>query len=66
VWPNPAFYIVPTQGPMLLLGAAFDQVALSPWQVAYALVYPTLWIAGLCWVAKAMFERFVIADAGGA
>jgi fluoroquinolone transport system permease protein len=66
VWPNPALYIVPTQGPMLLLGTAFDQVTLAPWQVVYAVVYPTLWIAGLCWVAKAMFERFVIADSGGA
>jgi fluoroquinolone transport system permease protein len=66
VWPNPMLYIVPTQGPMLLLGTAFDQVTLAPWQVVYAVVYPTLWIAGLCWVAKAMFERFVIADSGGA
>jgi translocator protein len=25
--------LIPTQGPLLLLGAAFDQVALAPWQV---------------------------------
>ncbi len=40
VWPNPMLYLVPTQGPMLLLGAAFDQVTLAPWQVVYAVVYP--------------------------
>ncbi len=40
VWPNPMLYVVPTQGPMLLLGAAFDQVTLAPWQVVYAVVYP--------------------------
>ena len=32
VWPNPLLYMVPTQGPMLLLGAAFDQVP-APWQL---------------------------------
>ena len=30
VWPNPVLYVVPTQGPMLLLGTAFDQVSLAP------------------------------------
>ena len=34
VWPNPMLYSIPTQGPLLLLGAAFDQVTLAPWQVA--------------------------------
>ena len=40
VWPNPVMYLIPTQGPMLLFGAAFDQVTLAPWQVLYAVVYP--------------------------
>lgn len=30
VWPNPVLYLIPTQGPLLLLGAAFDQVTLTP------------------------------------
>ena len=34
VWPNPVLYLIPTQGPLLLLGTAFDQVTLAPWQVA--------------------------------
>ena len=33
VWPNPLLYVIPTQGPLLLLGAAFDQVTLAPWQI---------------------------------
>ena len=33
VWPNPMLYLIPTQGPLLLLGAAFDQVTLAPWQI---------------------------------
>ena len=57
--------VVPTQGPMLLLGAAFDQVTLAPWQVMYAVAYPVLWIAGLCWLAEKMFVRYVIARSGG-
>jgi fluoroquinolone transport system permease protein len=58
-------YVVPAQGPMLLLGAAFDQITLAPWQSVYAVVYPVIWIAGLCWVAKTMFSHYVIAESGG-
>jgi fluoroquinolone transport system permease protein len=65
VWTNPMLYVVPTQGPMLLLGAAFDQITLAPWQSVYAVVYPVIWIAGLCWVAKTMFSHYVIAESGG-
>lgn len=60
VWPNPIMYLIPTQGPLLLLGTAFDQVTLAPWQIAYALVYPVVCLAGLCWLANAMFDRYVI------
>jgi fluoroquinolone transport system permease protein len=64
VWPNPVLYLIPTQGPLLLLGAAFDQVALAPWQAAYALVYPVVSAVGLCWAAKALFGRYVIERSG--
>ena len=64
VWPNPMLYAIPTQGPLLLLGAAFDQVTLSPWQIAYALVYPVVCLAGLCWLASAVFDRYVIERSG--
>jgi fluoroquinolone transport system permease protein len=64
VWSNPLLYLVPTQGPLLLFGAAFDQVMLAPWQVVYALLYPMVCVAGLCWAAKAMFTRYVTSRAG--
>lgn len=64
VWPNPVLYLIPTQGPLLLLGTAFDQVDLVPWQVAYAVVYPVVCAAGLCWAAKVLFGRYVIERSG--
>jgi fluoroquinolone transport system permease protein len=64
VLPNPLLYLIPTQGPLLLFGAAFDQVTLAAWQVAYAVAYPLVCVAGLCWVAKATFVRYVTARAG--
>jgi fluoroquinolone transport system permease protein len=64
LWPNPALYLLPTQGPLLLLGAAFDQLRLAPWQVGYALVYPMVCVAGLYRGADAMFDRYVVAKGG--
>jgi fluoroquinolone transport system permease protein len=64
VWPNPALYLIPTQGPLLLLGAAFDQVNLAPWQVAYSVLYPVVCVAGLWWAAKVLFGRYVIERSG--
>jgi fluoroquinolone transport system permease protein len=64
VWPNPVFYLVPSQGPLLLLGSAFDQVMLAPWQVIYAVLYPVVCLVGLCWAAKALFGRYVIERSG--
>lgn len=65
LWPNPLLYLIPTQGPLLLLGEAFEQVTLAPWQLTYAVVYPMAWVATLCWVAKVLFGRYVIARSGG-
>ena len=64
VWPTPVLYLVPTQGPLLLLATAFDQVVLAPWQVVYAMVYPVVFIAALCWAAKSLFVRYVIERPG--
>ncbi|WP_078344743.1 fluoroquinolone transporter permease [Mycobacteroides chelonae] len=60
LWPNPVLYLIPTQGPLMLLGAAFDQIQLTSWQSAYAALYPLAWITGMCWLAKNMFTRFVV------
>lgn len=64
LWPNPVLYLLPTQGPLLLLGAAFDQRQLAPWQIGYALVYPALCVAGLQWVSGKLFVRYVATTAG--
>lgn len=64
LWPNPMLYLIPMQGPLLLLGAAFDQVSLAPLQVVYAVVYPVVWVVALCWAAKTMFGRYVIERCG--
>ncbi len=65
VWPHPIGYLIPTLGPLLLLGSAFDQVTLAPWQVVYSLVYSAACIAGLYRLAKALFVRHVIERSGG-
>ena len=65
VWPNAATYLIPTQGPLLLFGDAFHQISLAPWQVVYAVAYPSLCVAGLWWVAKAMFVHYIVAKSGG-
>ena len=64
VWPNPVLYLIPSQGPLLLLGTAFDQVTLAPWQVIYAVLYPVVCVAGLYCAAKALFGRYVIERSG--
>jgi fluoroquinolone transport system permease protein len=64
VWASPVLYLIPTQGPLLLFGAAFDQVSLAPWQVIYALLYPVVCAAGLYQSAKVLFGRYVIQRAG--
>ncbi|MEB3030945.1 fluoroquinolone export ABC transporter permease subunit [[Mycobacterium] nativiensis] len=60
IWPTPLCYLIPTQGPLLLFGAAFDQLHLAPWQIGYALAYPTLCIAGLCWAGRKLFAHYII------
>lgn len=64
LWPNPVLYLVPTQGPLLLLGAAFDQVTLLPWQMVYAVAYPVACAAGLWWAARSLFGAYIIERSG--
>jgi fluoroquinolone transport system permease protein len=65
LFPHPAISLVPTHGPLLLLGAAFHQVDLSTGQWMYAVGYPVLWIAGLCLLARRVFHRYVVTSEGG-
>jgi fluoroquinolone transport system permease protein len=60
VWPNPVLYLLPTHGPLLLLGAAFDQIQLAPWQVVYAVCYPLACAVGLYGLSVRFFDRYVI------
>jgi fluoroquinolone transport system permease protein len=61
---HPLFRLVPTEGPLLLLGAAFGQVDLNGWDIAYALGYPLLCSAGLVVLAHRVFRSHVIAAGG--
>jgi fluoroquinolone transport system permease protein len=66
LWETPWLYLVPTHGPLLYLGAAFDQKTLSTWQVAYGVLYPVLFAAGMWLLAKRTFTKHLIAKTGGA
>lgn len=64
IWEAPWIYAIPTQGPLLFLGAAFDQRTLAGWQIAYGVVYPLLFAALLYVPARRMFDRYVVARTG--
>jgi fluoroquinolone transport system permease protein len=62
-WEHPVFYLIPTQGSLLLLRSAFEPVA--AWQLVYAIGYQVLWIGLLAWVARQMFDRYIVGRHGG-
>ncbi len=62
---HPLFWLVPTEGPLLLLGTAFHQVEPTGWQLVYAVAYPLAWLAGLSLLAGRVFRRHVISSEGG-
>lgn len=62
LWDSPFLYLWPTQGPLLLLEGAFQDVA--AWQVGYALVWTALSLVGLVVWAERAFYRHVILKAG--
>ncbi|TVY05832.1 ABC transporter permease [Mycolicibacterium porcinum] len=64
LWTNPVLYVVPTQGPLLLLGAAFDQVSLNNWQLLYSVLYPVLALIVLWRIARVLFVRYVVERSG--
>lgn len=63
IWSNSVLYLIPTQGPLLLFAAVFSQ-PLAPWQVGYAVAYPLICSAGLYWLARSWFDRYVIERSG--
>ncbi|MQA06263.1 MAG: fluoroquinolone transporter permease [Streptosporangiales bacterium] len=66
LWPTRWLYLVPTMGPLLFLGAAFDQVSLTGWQVGYGVLYPLAFLGLMYLPARRMFEKYVVAKTGGA
>lgn len=66
IWENPWFYLIPTQGPLLFLGAAFDQKELAGWQIGYGVGYPVVFAGLLSVVARRMFDKHVVGKIGGA
>jgi fluoroquinolone transport system permease protein len=61
-WESPLFYLIPTQGSLLLLRGAFEPIA--TWQIVYAIGYQALWIGLLVWVARRMFDRYIVGRQG--
>lgn len=62
-WESPMFYLLPTHGALRMLSGAFESVTL--WEVGYAVLYGILWITVLGWIAKRMFDRYVVGRQGG-
>lgn len=64
ILPSPIFYLIPTQGSLLLLGGAFGITQPSAWQFAYAVLYQLFWVAGLALLARRVFDRYIAAGIG--
>lgn len=62
LWEHPVLYLIPTQGSLLLLGAAFGQADPAPWEYVYAAGYPLLWAAVLALLARRLYTRFIVAE----
>lgn len=58
-WKHPMFYLIPTQGSLLLLRSAFESIAI--WQIFYAIAYQLIWVGILAWVAHQVFDRYIVA-----
>lgn len=61
-WKNPIFYVLPTQGSLILLRGAFDPIA--SWQITYAVLYGIFWVVILAWFARRAFNRYIVAREG--
>ncbi|CAN5159458.1 multidrug ABC transporter permease [soil metagenome] len=59
IWQSPVFYLLPTHGALILLGAAFGE-ATPLWQLLYAVLYGMLWIWFLYLAARLLFYRYVV------
>ncbi|WP_017596344.1 fluoroquinolone export ABC transporter permease subunit [Nocardiopsis potens] len=62
LWEHPVLYLIPTQGSLILLGAAFGQTDPAPWEYAYAVGYQLLCALLLALLARRLFTRFIVAE----
>lgn len=60
----PVFYLLPTQGPLQLIGAALGQYEMSGPQLVYAVAYPVLFAFVLMPLARRMFVRYALSGEG--
>jgi fluoroquinolone transport system permease protein len=66
LWETPWLHLIPTHGPLLYLGAAFEQKDLTAWQSVYGVAYPILFATGMWLLARRMFDKYLVAKTGGA
>jgi fluoroquinolone transport system permease protein len=64
LWEHPVLYAIPTQGALILFGAAFGRLEPAPWEWAYAVIYQLVWIALLALLARRVFDRYIVAGEG--
>ncbi len=57
-------YVLPTHGALILFRAAIE--SMEPWQLIYAVVYPTLWSITLFWMGRRALPQYVARTIGEA
>jgi fluoroquinolone transport system permease protein len=61
-WESIIFYLIPTQGPLVMIQAAFQPIA--DWEMGLAILSSLVWVGvGYGWSRKT-FERFITQRAG--
>ena len=63
IWDHWLLYLVPTMPTMLLLAGSFQPIAGR--QIVYSFLYLLLACAGVTWLARRSFARFVVRGEGG-
>ncbi|MFC3998903.1 fluoroquinolone transporter permease [Nocardiopsis sediminis] len=64
LWEHPVLYLIPTQGPLLMFGAAFGQIELTGAQLAACVLVPLVWTGVLLVIARRVFQRYIVAGEG--
>lgn len=57
------FYVIPSQGPLLLMQAAFQPEAVVTWQLLFGLVVSAVWIGLLYVWALRAFDKYIVQGA---